>query len=109
MAFKDKNVSRKHSNSNDKYYNCHKLGQFRRDYALSDRRLNRNTQQFRKEESRKRDSPKGYRGGRSNLKTILNRAHQVSENNKVKSKDNSDLNLFVPSLVMITFIVKKQK
>lgn len=32
--------------SENKYYNCHKFGHFKRDSFLSDRKVNRNTQQF---------------------------------------------------------------
>lgn len=43
MAFKDKKPKKK-TNNNDKYYNCHKLGHFGRNYFFSNRKLNRITQ-----------------------------------------------------------------
>lgn len=38
MAFRD---GKRKANSDDEYYNCHKLGHFGRDCSLSDKRLNR--------------------------------------------------------------------
>lgn len=49
MAFKDKKLKKK-ANSDDEYYNCHKLEYLEQDYFLPNKRLNRITQQFRKEE-----------------------------------------------------------
>lgn len=43
------------ANNNDECYNCHKLGHMVMDYLLSDKKLNKNTQQSQKEESRKKD------------------------------------------------------
>lgn len=43
MAFRDKRPIKK-VNSDNKYYNCHKLVYFGQDYFLSDKKLNRITQ-----------------------------------------------------------------
>lgn len=55
IAFRDKSPSKK-ANSDDKCYNYYKYRHFRRDYFLPERRLNRNTQQSRREKPWKRDS-----------------------------------------------------
>lgn len=68
MAFRDRDrgaSSKRKANSDDECYNCHKLGHFGRDCFLPDKRLNRSTQQSRREDSRKGDSRRS-RSGRSN-------------------------------------------
>lgn len=55
MAVRNKRP-RRNARNNNKCYNCHKLRQFGRDCFLPNRRLNRTTQQSRREESPKRDS-----------------------------------------------------
>lgn len=46
MIFREKNAPKGKANSNNECYNCHKLGHFERDYSLSDKKLNKNIQQF---------------------------------------------------------------
>ena len=109
MAFKDKSGPKKKANSNDEYYNCHKLGHFGQDWSLPDRRLNRNTQQSQREESQKRDSRKRHQSrGQSDSRAISNRAHQASEN-KTKHDDDSDPKLFAPGTIGTVFMVKEQQ
>ena len=102
MTFRDKGPKRK-VNSDDECYNCHKFGHFGRDCFLPDRRLNRNTQQSRKEESRRGDSRRGRDGTRSNTP---NRAHQAAENRSAKYDDDSDPEPFVPGPVGTAFMVR---
>ena len=80
MAFRDKSPKRK-ANNDDECYNCHKFGHFAQDYFFPDRRLNRNTQQFQREESRRGDLCRGRNRIRSNMP---NRAHQAVENRSAK-------------------------
>lgn len=86
MTFRDKGPKKK-ANSDNEYYNCHKLEYFERDCFLLDWRLNRMTQQSRKGESQRRDSHKG-RSGQSN---IPNRAYHIVEN---KYNNNPNLKSF---------------
>lgn len=52
MALRDKSVpGKKKATSKDKCYNCHKFGNFGRDYFLLDRKINRNTLQALREDS----------------------------------------------------------
>ncbi len=102
MAFRDKGPKKK-ANSNDEYYNCHKFGRFGQDCFLLDRRLNRKTQQSRREESRRGDSRRGRGGTQSNT---LNRAHQAAENRRAKHDNDSDLEPFVPGPVGTAFMVR---
>ncbi len=102
MAFKDKGPKRK-ANSDHECYNCHKFGHFERDYFLPDRKLNRNTQQSRREKSRRGNSRRGRGGIRSNTP---NRAHQAVENRSIKHDDNSDPEPFVPGPIGTAFMVR---
>ena len=109
MAFRDKSGPKKKANSDDECYNYHKLGHFGRDCSLPDKRLNRNTQQSRREQSRRGDSRRGYQsGGQSDSRATPNRAHQASEN-KTKYKDNSDPEPFAPGTIGTAFMVKEQR
>lgn len=55
MAFRDKRPKMK-ANSNNKCYNYYKLGHFKSDCFLLDRRLNRTTQQSRRKKLQRGDS-----------------------------------------------------
>lgn len=105
MALRDKGPKKK-AISDDKCYNCHKLGQFGRDCFLLDRRLNRTTQQSWREESRRRDSRRGRSGIRSNT---LNQAHQAVENRAHKHDNDSHPEPFAPGPVGNAFMVRKQR
>lgn len=75
IVFRDKRPKKK-TNSDNKYYNCHKLGHFEKDSFLPDKRLNKTTQQFRRRKSQGGNSRKG-RNGQSNTS---NKVHQFVEN-----------------------------
>lgn len=103
-AFKDKNMSKK-VNSNSECYNYYKLGHFGQDYSLPYKKLNRNTQQFQRKQSQKKDSQGKYQNeGQNDSKEIANQAHQASEN-----KDDSNSKLFILGAIRTAFMVKKQR
>ena len=107
MTFKDKNGPKRKANNDNECYNCYKLGHFGQDCSLPNRRLNKNTQQSRREKSRRGNSRRGHQSGeRSDLRVISNRAHQASEN-KSKYEDNSNPELFVSGTIGTAFIVNK--
>ena len=109
MAFWDKNGPKRKANSDDECYKCHKLGHFGRDCSLPNRRLNKNIQQSRREESQKRDLRRRHQsGGQSDLRATVNQAQQVSEN-KTKHEDNSDLESFALGTIGTAFMVKEQQ
>lgn len=53
MIFGDKIMLNRKVNSDDKCYNCHKLGYFGRHCFFQNKRLNKNTHQFQREKSQK--------------------------------------------------------
>ena len=97
---------KKEVNSDDKCYNCHKLGHFRKDYLLSDKQLNRPIQDqlSYKKESQKRDEIE-----RSQNKRLNNSiTSQIQQSTIIKYENNSESELFTPSPIETTFIVHKQ-
>lgn len=114
MAFRDKKPKRK-ENSDNKYYNCHKLGHFKRDCFLLDKRLNRTIQQSRREKSQRKDlwrerQNRDYSRGQNNLRAITNWAHQALENRtKHNHHDNFEPKLFIPGTIGTAFLVKEKQ
>ncbi len=110
MAFRDKGAKRKATND-DKCYNCHKFGHFGRDCFLPDRRLNRATQQFWRDNSQRRNSHRGGARGRSGGRSDTpNRAYQALENKmKQQYEDDFDSKPFAPGPVKTNFMVKEQR
>lgn len=85
----------------------------RQDCFLPDRRLNKTTQQSRREESQRGDSQRERQNrsqsrGQNNLRTIPNRAHQALEN-KTKHDNDSDPEPFAPEPNGTAFMVKEQQ
>ena len=109
ITFKDKNGPKRKANNNNECYNCHKFGHFRRDYSLPNKKLNRNTQQSRREESRRGNSRRRHQsGGQNDSRAKSNRAHQALEN-KSKHEDNSDPEPFALGTIGTANMVNEQR
>lgn len=88
-----KKGAKRKAGSDEKYYNCHKLGYYARDYNIPDKRPYQ----------RNRDQSQNSTRGRQN--NNRNRTHQATANNNV---NNSDPKPFLPGQVLKIFMVKKQ-
>lgn len=108
MVFHDWNEKRK-ANTNNKCYNCHKLGHFGQDCLLPDKRLNR-IEHLQKNSGSKsglqisnNQNNKSHTPIQNNLQ-ILNKGHQTAENN-----NNSNPKPFELKSIGIAIMVKDQQ
>lgn len=78
MSFRGKKPKKK-TNSDNECYNYHIFGHFQKDSFLSDRELNRTTQQSQKKDSSKKNPRRDMNVLRN---SNPNQAHQDTKNNK---------------------------
>lgn len=111
MAFRD---GKRKANTDDKCYNCHKLGHFGRDCLFPDKRLNRiqnprssgsgsSSQSGSQPTNNRNNNPRTQSRVPSRNDSRPNRAHQTTENH-----NDSGYGPFEPGPIGTAFMVKKQ-